>query len=232
VSEIVVGLVWYVAFVFSVTLHEAAHAWVARLGGDPTAYEGGQVTVDPVPHIRREPVGMVVLPILALAIIGWPFGYASAPYDPAWADRHPRRAGWMSLAGPGANLAIALACGIAFRIGLATGAFHAPETANFTRVVAATGAGLGESAAFVLSVFFTLNLILFLFNLIPLPPLDGAGALSLLLPARTARRTREFLSQPVVGLLGLLFAWRVFGPAFDPLFTLALNLVHPGAGYH
>jgi len=231
-DEIVDGLVWYVAFVLSTTLHEGAHALAAKLGGDLTAYEGGQVTIDPIPHIRREPVGMLVLPILSLAMIGWPFGYASAPYDPAWADRHPRRAAWMSLAGPGANLAIALACAAIIWTGVWIGGFHAPEAAGFTHVVGATDAGIWTSVAFVTSIFFTLNLILLLFNLIPLPPLDGSGAIALLLPAEVARRSREFLSQPMVGLLGLLIAWRVFGPIFDPFFTLALNLLYPGANYH
>ena len=61
--DLVEGLVFYVVFVFSTVLHEAAHAWAALKGGDPTAYEGGQVTLDPVPHIRREPIGMVLVPI-------------------------------------------------------------------------------------------------------------------------------------------------------------------------
>ena len=58
-------------FVFSVTLHEAAHAWAAKLGGDLTAYHGGQVSIDPIPHMKREPFGMVILPILSVAISGW-----------------------------------------------------------------------------------------------------------------------------------------------------------------
>ena len=78
------GLVYYIVFLFSTTLHEAAHAWAAKLGGDLTAYHGGQVSLDPTPHIRREPFGMVVLPILSTLVSGWPFGFASAPYDPQW----------------------------------------------------------------------------------------------------------------------------------------------------
>jgi len=223
--------VWYVAFVFATTLHEAAHALAARLGGDSTAYELGQVTIDPIPHIRREPIGMVVLPIIALALIGWPFGYASAPYNIAWADRHPRRAAWMSLAGPAANLALVLLCGVAIRVGLLTGVFDAPMTAHFTHIVSGASAGFPDAAAFVVSIFFTLNLILFLFNLLPLPPLDGSGALALFLSDDAARRFRAFSSQPMFGFLGLLIAWRFFGTLFEPVFTLALNVLYPGAGY-
>jgi Zn-dependent protease len=231
-DDLVGALVWYVAFVLSTTLHEASHALAAKLGGDPTAYEGGQVSIDPVPHIRREPVGMVVLPIAALVLFGWPFGFASAPYDPVWAERHPRRAAWMSLAGPGANLALVAACAVCIWLGVAAGEFQAPSTANFTRVVSAVNGGLWESAAFIVSVFFTLNLILFLFNLLPLPPLDGSGALPLLLSEDLSHRMRALASQPMLGLIGFVIAWRVFGPIFDPIFTFALNVLYPGAGYH
>jgi Zn-dependent protease len=231
-DDFVTALVWYVAFVLSTTLHEASHALAAKLGGDPTAYEGGQVSIDPVPHIRREPVGMVVLPIFSLVLIGWPFGFASAPYDRVWAERHPRRAAWMSLAGPGANLALVVACVIAIWLGVALGTFQAPSTANLTQVVAAVNGGAWDSAAFVVSIFFTLNLILFLFNLLPLPPLDGSGALPLLLREDLAQRMRDLSSQPMFGFIGLLVAWLAFGPIFDPIFTFALNVLHPGAGYH
>ena len=73
------ALVYYVVFLFSTTLHEAAHAWVALRGGDPTAYAGGQVSLDPRPHIRREPMGLVVLPLVFVILSGWPLGFASAP---------------------------------------------------------------------------------------------------------------------------------------------------------
>lgn len=61
------GLLWYVVFIFSTTFHEAAHAFTALKLGDSTAYEGGQVTLDPLPHIRREPVGTIVFPILSFS---------------------------------------------------------------------------------------------------------------------------------------------------------------------
>ena len=75
------GLGWYVVFVFSVTCHEAAHAFAAMKLGDKTAYHGGQVTLDPTPHVRRSPFGMVVVPILSFLLGGWMIGWASAPYD-------------------------------------------------------------------------------------------------------------------------------------------------------
>ena len=128
VPDIPSALAYYVVFLFSTTLHEAAHAWAAMLGGDLTAYHGGQVTLDPRPHIRREPIGMVVLPLLTSLASGWPFGFASAPFDPAWSLRHPKRAGWMALAGPGANLLLVLLAGVGIRLGAALGVFHAPSS--------------------------------------------------------------------------------------------------------
>jgi len=222
---------WLLAFVFSVTTHEAAHAWAARLGGDPTAYEGGQVSLDPRPHIRREPFGMLVLPILSLLYAGWPIGYASAPYDPRWADRHPRRAAWMALAGPAANLALVLICAGAIWIGVALGEFTAPSRAFATHIVDAVHGGVWHAVGLLLSTFFTLNLLLFVFNLIPLPPLDGAGALGLLLSDDAMRRLRELQTQPAFSIFGLLIAWYVFRGLFDPMFTFCLGLLYPGASY-
>jgi hypothetical protein len=90
-DSLLLGVTWYVVFLLSTTCHEAAHALAAKLGGDLTAFHGGQVSLDPVPHIRREPFGMVVFPILSLLVGGWMMGWASVPYDPFWAQRHPRR---------------------------------------------------------------------------------------------------------------------------------------------
>src|SRR5262249_4613367 len=102
---------WLPAFLFSTTVHEAAHAWAAWRLGDPTAYLAGQVSLSPWPHVRRSPIGMVVIPLLTSLTQGWTMGWASSPYDRDWADRYPRRAAVMALAGPLGNLAIA---GVAF----------------------------------------------------------------------------------------------------------------------
>ena len=127
VADLADGLAYFVVFLFSTTLHEAAHAWAALRGGDPTAYRGGQVSLDPRPHIRREPLGMLVLPFITAVVTGWPFGYASAPYDPAWAHRHPKRAAVMALAGPAANLLRVLIAALLLRLGEVGGVF-APRT--------------------------------------------------------------------------------------------------------
>jgi Zn-dependent protease len=230
-STFALGTIWFVAFLFSTTLHEAAHAFAAYRLGDPTAYHGGQVSLNPVPHIRREPFGMVLVPILSFALGGWMFGWASAPYDPFWAARYPKRAALMALAGPLANLLLVLLSGIGLVAGRLAGYLRPPSTLTFAQVTEATVPGTAEGVATFLSVFFSLNLILFLFNLLPLPPMDGSGVLQLVLPEETARRWQELIRQPMVGLVGMLVAWRIFGFLFRPVFDLAIRLLYPGVSY-
>jgi Zn-dependent protease len=84
----------------------------------------------------------------------------------------------------------------------------------------------------MLSVFFSLNLVLAALNLIPVPPLDGSAALPLLLSREAATRYQTFLwTQPAIGWIGMLLAWRLFGAVFRPLFLAAVNLLYPGAHY-
>lgn len=226
------GVIFYVVFLFSTTVHEAAHALAAKLGGDLTAYHGGQVSLDPRPHIAREPFGMVVLPIISTLISGWPFGFASAPYDPNWAMRHPKRAGWMAVAGPASNLLISLLCVLAIRVGVLAGVFYAPESVGFFSLVGTDLQGLWPGIAFALSAFFSLNLMMACLNMIPVPPLDGAAAVVLLLGEDTARRYQSFLMETqAFGMMGLLVAWRVFDFVFDPIFWAALALVYPDVTY-
>ena len=124
-ADLGTGLIWFVAFLLSTTVHEAMHAWVAWRGGDPTAYHGGQVSLSPVPHIRREPIGMLVVPLLTALTQGWAMGWASAPYDPNWAARHPRRAAIMAAAGPAGNFLLALGAFALLKAGLIAGFFVA-----------------------------------------------------------------------------------------------------------
>ncbi len=225
------GFVYYIAFLFSTTLHEAAHAWAAKRGGDLTAYHGGQVSLDPRPHIQREPVGMVLLPVISTLLSGWPFGYASAPYNPQWALRHPKRAGWMAVAGPASNLLISLVCVVAIHIGVAGGVFYPPNSAGFESIVATDQGGMWPGVTFVLSVLFSMNLMMACLNMIPLPPLDGSAAVVLLLGDETGRRYQQFLMASSFGMVGLIVAWQVFDVAFDPLFWAVLNVMYPGVTY-
>ncbi len=222
------GIAWYAIFVVSTILHEAAHALAALRLGDPTAYYGGQVTLNPVPHIVREPFGMVAVPILSFLMTGWMFGFASAPYDPHWAHRYPRRAAWMALAGPTANLALMLLAAAIVRIGLLYGVFDNPQRIGFTTLTVAFEEGIPASAATLVSILFTLNLVLFVFNLLPVPPLDGSGALPLVLPERMVDQYLNALRQPGFAIMGLIFAWMLMGRIFPTIHLAAINLVYLG----
>jgi Zn-dependent protease len=231
-DSLLLGVTWFAVFLLSTTCHEAAHALAAKLGGDLTAFHGGQVSLDPLPHIRREPFGMVVFPILSFLVGGWMMGWASVPYDPCWAHRHPRRAAWMSLAGPGANLALAIFAALSIRVGIWTGAFAHPYSASFTHIAEAVRPGAAEGAATILSVMFSLNLLLCIFNLLPIPPLDGFGVIALFLREESAQRFQELgFQMGGFSMIGLIIAWQVFDPICDPIFTLGLRALYPGYGY-
>src|SRR2546425_2058228 len=110
------GFIWYVAFLCSTTCHEAAHALAAKIGGDDTAFAGGQASLNPIPHIQREPCGMVVIPILSLIVNGSVIGWASAPYNPEWERRHARPAAWTALACPATTYTLMLIAAGALRL--------------------------------------------------------------------------------------------------------------------
>jgi Zn-dependent protease len=224
------GFLWFLAFLFSTTVHEAMHALVALRGGDPTAYHGGQVSLSPIPHIRREPIGMLVVPLLTALTQGWAIGWASTPYDTRWAARYPKRAALMAAAGPAGNLSIAFVALVLIRVGLASGWFVPPDSVTFEHLVAAPDSGR-SFAGEILSIFLTLNVLLCAFNLIPLPPLDGASVIGLFIPESATLRMRELSHTPMFQLVGLLIAWRIFPLIVGPLFGLILRAVHPGLAY-
>jgi Zn-dependent protease len=225
------GLLWYLVFVFSTSCHEAAHAWSALRLGDDTAARGGQVSLNPWPHVRREPFGMVVVPLIAWFSAGWMLGWASAPYDPAWARQWPRRAALMALAGPGANLLLVLAAALLIRVGVEWQVFTEPASLASMRMTKAVSSGPWDTVAAILSVTLALNLLLCVFNLLPFPPLDGSSIPLLLLPADLAEKYDRVLRNPMLQLVGLLVASRLLDPLFPSLLRGAGNLLYPNAQY-
>ncbi|NUN13854.1 MAG: site-2 protease family protein [Myxococcales bacterium] len=232
-DTLVLGGLWYITFLLSTTCHEGAHALVAKWGGDDTAFRGGQVSLNPLPHIQREPFGMILAPVITYFLMGWMLGWASAPYDPFWAARHPKRAGWMALAGPAANFLLVILAGLALYIGINSGHFvfgmgssdAAPAQQIAQLFGAPEGSPLGGLASF-LSILFTLNLLLGTFNLIPAPPLDGSTAILVALPTKAAQRYMEWLSNPMIGMVGILLAWTLFPRIFGPILRAAISIFH------
>lgn len=226
------ALIYYVVFLFSTTLHEAAHAWAGHRQGDSTAFHGGQVSLNPLPHIRREPIGMVILPLISAIASGWPIGFASAPYDPAWALRYPKRSALMSLAGPTSNLLLVLISFLLIRVGALAGLLTPPDHISFGHVTAVAGGGWLEGVAFLVGVVFCMNLLLATFNLLPVPPLDGSAVVPLFLSEANGRKYMESLWRlRGVGLIGLFLAWQAFGYIFNRLFLPAVSLLYPGVSY-
>ncbi len=225
------GLLWYGVFLFSTICHEAAHAWSALRLGDDTAARGGQVSLNPVPHIRREPFGMVVVPILSWLAGGWLIGWASAPYDPQWARQYPRRAALMALAGPATNLLLALAAALLIRVGYEWHFFRAPFSISAARLAVAAQAGASEVLAPLLSITLSLNLLLCLFNLVPLPPLDGSSAPLLLLPESAAEKYSAALRSPWLRYAGILLASRIVSPILPKLLLGAASVLYPSMHY-
>ncbi len=219
------GPIWYATFLFSVTCHEAAHALAAKWGGDDTAYSAGQVSLNPVPHMKREPIGTILVPILSFVFGGWMIGWASAPFDPYWQIRHPHRAAWMALAGPVANFIVVILAALGMFAGIHYGSLEFAESVGFSSIVVDAVTHTPSGLSLFLSVLFSLNLLLGTFNLLPLPPLDGATVIGLFFSEETALKIFETTRQPTFQMIGLLIAWNMFDRVFHPVFVAALRVL-------
>ncbi len=208
VDRIIQGIaIFTLPVILAITLHEAAHGYVAKQYGDLTAYAQGRVTLNPLRHI--DPMGTVIVPLLLLAV--------SSPYLFGWAKpvpvnfgnlRHPKRDMlWVAAAGPGANLLMAFLWALVFKFGLAI-----PES-NFSEPMLLMGqAGI------------LINVILLVLNLLPLPPLDGGRIAVSLLPQRIAYRFAQIEPYGFIILLVLLFTG-VLGAVIGPFILITIRLV-------
>jgi Zn-dependent protease len=204
--------VYAVPVVFAITLHEAAHGYVAKRFGDLTAYAQGRVSLNPLRHI--DPFGTVVLPLILLAVSklsGGPgilFGWAK-PVPVNFSNlRHPKRDMlWVAAAGPLSNFAMALFWALMVKIGIAMSGSY------FSLPLAMMG------AAGVL-----INVIIMVLNLLPLPPLDGGRILVSLLPHRMAYGVARMEPYGFLILILLLFTG-VLGYVLWPVIGLIMALV-------
>ena len=202
--------IWALPVIFAITLHEAAHGYVARHFGDPTAWELGRVSLNPLRHI--DPVGTIVVPALILATSsmlaggGILFGWAKPVPVNFGRLRSPKRDMlWVAAAGPGANLLMAL--GWAFLLKMAT---LMPDSGFAVPMAEMGKAGIKINAA------------LMLLNLLPIPPLDGGRIAVSLLPHRAAWRFAQLEPYGFVILLALLFT----GILDDILGPMIFGFIH------
>ena len=158
---------------FAITLHEAAHGYVARHFGDMTAYQQGRISLNPIRHI--DPMGTILLPLLTLWMGGILFGWAKPVPVNFAALRNPKKDMlWVALAGPASNLFMALGWALIAKIALAF-----PE--NYYAVPMVEMAKIG----------ININVVLMVLNLLPLPPLDGGRVAISMLPHRQAYKLAQ-----------------------------------------
>lgn len=188
--------VWILPVIFAITVHEVAHGWVAKRLGDPTAERLGRLTLNPIKHI--DPIGTILVPGVLLLLGGFIFGWAK-PVPVTWENlRHPRRdMALVAAAGPGVNLLMAILWAGAMKGAL----MLPPDLSWFATPMAYMGlAGI------------SINVILMVLNLLPVPPLDGGRVAAGLLPGPWAYQLGRLepygffilLALLVTGLLGQL----------------------------
>ena len=200
-------LIYALPVIFAITLHEAAHGYAAQRLGDPTAAMMGRVTLNPFPHI--DPIGTILMPLLLYFSTGGTFLFGYAKPVPVRFDRlrHPKRdMVWVALAGPGMNLLQALLWGVLLYV--------------------LVGAGLTERFFLEMCKAGMLtNVVMFVFNLFPLPPLDGGRILVGLLPWRQALLVSRIEPWGFYIVMALVITGVISSVWMRPLMDLTFDLL-------
>lgn len=184
-----------IPLIFAITLHEAAHGWMASKLGDQTASIMGRVSINPIRHI--DPFGTIILPLLMLSLGGFIFGWAK-PVPIAWQHlRNPRRdMAFVAVAGPAANLLMAILWAVIAKISHLV--FINPHT---HQMLHSTAEFMHLTARFGVMI----NCVLLVINLIPIPPLDGSRVVASLLSPSAARQYNRLEHYGLWIFLGLIF---------------------------
>ena len=218
-------ILYMVALVFSLSVHEAMHAWMSNRFGDDLAHSQGRVSLSPVTHV--DPIGTLLFPAIAFftgaPLLGWA---RPTPVNPLrW--REKRKANfWVSLAGIIGNLAIAVVVSLIIRAFYYAGQLM-PHPYMYSLVPVDPNSATMEAVAALLKVFFVTNVGLAVFNLFPIPPLDGSKVLASVLP-ESFGSSIEALEQYGFILLMLALITGVFGAVFRVVMPLAWNILFVG----
>lgn len=217
-------ILYMVALVFSLSLHEAGHAWMSNRFGDDLARSQGRISLNPVSHV--DPIGTLLFPALSFfthaPLLGWA---RPTPVNPLrWRDKRVANF-WVSIAGVIGNLMIAIVAGIIIRVLLAVGVLVLEGPA---RLAVDSDSDIVLGAVNLLHIFFKLNVGLAVFNLLPIPPLDGSKILSSILP-ESFESALESLEQFGFILLFIAVFTGVFRAIFGVVMPLAERLLFLGA---
>ncbi len=207
-------IVWALPVLFAVTVHEVAHGWVAQRLGDPTAMMLGRLTLNPLKHI--DPVGTVLVPMLLLLMGGFVFGWAK-PVPITWENlRNPKRDMILvAAAGPLANLAMAFFWAFIMKLALVLPTVGPPFQSLILAMFYMGVAGI------------TINILLMVLNLLPLPPLDGGRVLAGFLPDKMSwqfNRIEPYGLLILLLLLGTGILRRILSPPVQMLHSMLFHL--------
>lgn len=195
-----------VILIISVILHELSHGYMADRLGDPTARLAGRLTLNPLKHI--DPLGSIIVPLIT-SLFGFTFGWAKpVPYNPYNLKNKRQGEFLIAAAGPASNLLIALVFGTILRF-VAGGITDATSVTSLAPFIT------------IISYIVIINIILAVFNLIPLPPLDGSKLLFSVLPNQYGRvRMTMERNSPIFALIVIFFLWQVVAPIIPWVFQL------------
>ncbi|MCJ7582608.1 MAG: site-2 protease family protein [Candidatus Aminicenantes bacterium] len=220
--EIITKILAYFVLLFAITIHEASHGWAAKKFGDLTAFHMGRVTINPIPHI--DPIGTVLLPLLmmftGIPLIGWA---KPVPVNPMNL-RNPRRDNlWISIAGPLSNFSAAMGFFIVIRI-MKFASPKAFQAAFYTVAGQAGQPQLAQGIGLILYYGILINTFLGIFNLIPIPPLDGSGVLMGFLSNEAVEKYERIRPYGFLIIIGLLYLG-VFRVVLGPVQSIILTLI-------
>lgn len=226
IGEFVLSMV---AFLLSASVHESAHAWTSSYFGDDLARSQGRISLNPIVHI--DPVGTLLLPAIAffanVPLLGWA---KATPVNPLrWRDKRVANF-WVSAAGVICNFIMAIIAGVAIRLLYSFGVIEIGNGNDWV-VPAATTSMVAVGAVSLLKTFFMVNIMLGIFNLFPIPPLDGSGILASILPPSFEESMEQFNRFGILLLFVAVYTGivsKVLG-FFEPM---AINLVLLGTGYY